>query len=73
MTNVDYRYPFEMFVELRRDVAIVCRAFDEGRLSAADKDMLQLALDGLSRMSRNSEEMAMAVAIIGSIALMLAS
>jgi hypothetical protein len=61
-------FPFLMLAELRRDVARVCRALDEGRLSQADARLVRFALQ-LSRLPRpNRERVAMIVAIVGSIA-----
>ncbi len=63
------RYPFEMFAELRRDVAAVTQAWDAGRLAEDDKERLRFAYE-LAHMRRpmTRERMAAVVAIIGAIA-----
>jgi hypothetical protein len=62
------RYPFEMFAELRRDVASVCRAWDDGKLSDADKRHLRFAFDLVHSNCPDAADFAMAMAIIRSMA-----
>jgi hypothetical protein len=69
MTECDahvVRYPFEMFAELRRDVAAVCRAWDDGMLSDADKRQLRFAFDLIHSNRPDAADLATAMAIIRS-------
>jgi hypothetical protein len=63
------RYPFLLLAELRRDVAVLCGALDQGRLSPAEKSLLRLALQ-FSRSDEppSIEQLATIVAMVGSIA-----
>lgn len=62
------RYPFEMFAELRRDVASVCRAWDDGKLSDADKRYLRFAFDLIHSNCPDAADLATAMAMIRSMA-----
>lgn len=67
MTECDVhvvRYPFAMLVELRRDVAAVCRAWDDGRLSDADKHHLRFAYDLIHSNCPDASDLATAIAIM---------
>jgi hypothetical protein len=57
-------YPFEMFAELRRDVASVCCAWDDGKLSDADKRHLRFAFDLIHLNCPDAADLATAMAII---------
>jgi hypothetical protein len=62
------RYPFAMFAELRRDVASVCRSWDDGKLSDADKRHLRFAFDLIHSNCPDAADLAMAMAIVRSMA-----
>ena len=61
-------YPFEMFATLRRDVATLTHAWDNGQLSEADKKLLRFALELVDAPCPTSERVAMIMAIVGSVA-----
>jgi hypothetical protein len=71
MTDCDehvVRYPFAMLAELKRDVASVCRAWDDGKLSDADKRHLRFAFDLIHSNCPDAADLATAMAMIRSMA-----
>ena len=65
MTENIVRYPFALLADLRRNVAILSRAFDEGRLSEADQHQLRFACDLINSEQPDVKDLATATAIIG--------
>jgi hypothetical protein len=62
------RYLFEMLAELRRNVATLTRAWDDGQLSARERFAMGLALDLIWLPGYSPERIATAMAIIGAMA-----
>jgi hypothetical protein len=67
MTENIVRDLFVLLADLRRDIAVLGRAFDEGRLSEADQHQLRFACDLINSEQPGLKDLATAMAIIGSI------